>query len=83
MLLKIENAANQFLSIDLYKLGYIFEDKNVVKSVKRQIPFTIEYPNSIVSKKVGILHEAYKLCRCIYRKTAKASIILENARFFR
>ena len=49
---KLKNAANQFLSIDLYKLGYIFEDKNVVKSVKRQIPFTIEYPNSIVSKNV-------------------------------
>lgn len=49
---KLKNAAKRFLSMDLYKLGYVFEDNSVIKSVKKQTPFTIEYPNSIVSKNI-------------------------------
>lgn len=49
---KLKNAAKRFLLMDLYKLGYVFEDGSVIKSVKKQIPFTIEYPNSIVSKNI-------------------------------
>lgn len=49
---KLKNAAKRFLLVDLHKLGYIFEDNSVIKSVKRQIPFTIEYSNSIASKNI-------------------------------
>ena len=49
---KLNNAAKRFLSMDLHKLGYVFEDSSVIKSVKRQIPFTVEYPNSVVSKNI-------------------------------
>ncbi len=49
---KLNNAAKRFLLLDLYKLGYIFEDISVIRSVKKQTPFTIEYPNSIVSKNI-------------------------------
>lgn len=49
---KLNNASNRFLSMNLEKLGYVFDDSNVVKSVKKQIPFTIEYPNSIASKNI-------------------------------
>lgn len=49
---KLKNAVKRFLSTDLYKLGYIFEDGSVVKSVKKQVPFTVEYPNSIASKNI-------------------------------
>jgi len=38
--------------MDLEKLGHVFDDSNVIKSVKKQNPFTIEYPNSIASKNV-------------------------------
>ncbi len=49
---KLKNAVKRFLLMDLYKLGYIFEDSSVIKSVKKQVPFTVEYPNSIASKNV-------------------------------
>ena len=49
---KLRNAVKRFLLMDLYKLGYVFEDSSVVKSVKKQTPFTVEYPNSIASKNV-------------------------------
>ncbi len=49
---KLKNAAKRFLSMDLLKLGYVFEDVSVTRSVKKQTPFTIEYPNSIVSKNI-------------------------------
>lgn len=49
---KLQNAAKRFLKMDLYKLGYVFEDNSVIRSVKKQIPFTLEYPNSIVSKNI-------------------------------
>ncbi len=49
---KLNNASNRFLSMNLEKLGYVFDDSNVVKSVKKQQPFTIEYPNSIASKNI-------------------------------
>lgn len=49
---KLKNAANRFLSMDLYKLGYVFEDNNVVKSVKKQVPFIVEYPSSIATKNI-------------------------------
>lgn len=49
---KLKNAVKRFLLMDLYKLGYVFEDSSVIKSVKKQIPFTVEYPNSIVSKNI-------------------------------
>ena len=49
---KLKNAAKRFLSMDLYKLGYVFEDNNVVKSVKKQVPFIIGYPNSIATKNI-------------------------------
>lgn len=49
---KLNNASKRFLEIDLEKLGYVFDDNNVSRSVKKQIPFTIEYPNSIASKNI-------------------------------
>jgi len=49
---KLNNASKRFLSMDLEKLGYVFDDHNVSKSVKKQNPFTIEYPNSIASKNI-------------------------------
>jgi len=49
---KLYNASKRFLSIDLDKLGYVFDDNSVSKSVKKQRPFIIEYPNCIASKNI-------------------------------
>jgi len=49
---KLNNASKRFLSMDLEKLGHIFDDNSVSKSVKKRRPFTMEYPNSIASKNI-------------------------------
>ncbi len=49
---KLNNASKRFLSMDLEKLGHIFDDNSVSKSVKKQRPFTMEYPNSVASKNI-------------------------------
>lgn len=47
---RINSVVNNFLDMDLEFAGYILDDKNVVNCVKKQSPFTIEYPNSNASK---------------------------------
>ncbi|SJZ64576.1 MinD/ParA family protein [Selenihalanaerobacter shriftii] len=42
---RISKVAGDFLEIDLEVLGLIPSDKNVVKAVKKQCPFIIEFPN--------------------------------------
>lgn len=69
---KLNNASKRFLSMDLDKLGYVFDDNVVSKSVKKQSPFTIEYPNGIASK--NIKNIAIKL-------TNDVDIIQNNSNF--
>lgn len=61
---KLNNASNRFLSLNLQSLGYVFDDSNVSRSVKRQSPFTLEYPNSTASKNIRQI--AAKLLNDIY-----------------
>lgn len=49
---KITMVAKQFLDVDIATLGYVYDDTHVTKAVKRQIPFTLAYPNSAASKAV-------------------------------
>lgn len=56
---KINSAANKFLNFDLESIGFIYEDSNVKKSIKNQIPFIIGYPNSLATKGVELV--AYNL----------------------
>lgn len=42
--LKFKAAVNKFLKIDVDFLGYIYEDKKLILSVRKQSPFIIEYP---------------------------------------
>ena len=46
---KIRLAADRFLDLDVNILGCVFYDNNVVNSVKKQIPFVLEYPESAAS----------------------------------
>ncbi len=52
---KINSASKRFLNKELEKLGFIYEDIAVRKSVKSQNPFIINYPNSIASKGIELI----------------------------
>jgi flagellar biosynthesis protein FlhG len=56
---KISLVAKQFLEIDIPTLGFVDDDTNVTKAVKRQVPFTIAFPNSSASKSIQILVERF------------------------
>lgn len=43
---KITLVAKQFLHMDIPTLGFVADDNNISKAVKRQVPFTIAFPNS-------------------------------------
>ena len=56
---KLEQAVGKFLNRELENLGYIFEDNNLKKAVRKQIPLLEAYPRAIASK--GIENIAYNL----------------------
>lgn len=56
---KINSATKKFLNFQVEKLGFIYEDIAVRKSVKEQKPFILKFPNSVASK--GIESVAYNL----------------------
>lgn len=43
---KITLVAKQFLHMDIPTMGYVSDDSNISKAVKRQVPFTIAFPHS-------------------------------------
>ncbi|MCT4618632.1 MAG: MinD/ParA family protein [Marinisporobacter sp.] len=47
---KLNMASQKFLNMTLQRLGYLYDDHLVSKSVKLQKPFLLSYPNSLVSK---------------------------------
>lgn len=49
---KIRMAATKFLQLDISFLGYISSDTHVVQAVKKQIPFSVAFPNSAAAKDV-------------------------------
>lgn len=56
---KLEQVVDKFLNRQLENLGYIFEDNNLKKAVRKQIPLLEAYPRAIASK--GIENIAYNL----------------------
>lgn len=52
---KLNSATSKFLNFQLDSLGYVYEDSNVKKSVKNQLPFLLGYPNSLASKGVELI----------------------------
>ena len=56
---KLDQAVTKFLSRELENLGYIFEDSNLKKAIRKQIPLLEAYPRAIASK--GIENIAYNL----------------------
>jgi flagellar biosynthesis protein FlhG len=56
---KISLVAKQFLDIDIPTLGFVDDDSSVSKAVKKQIPFTIAFPNSAASKDIHSLVDRF------------------------
>ncbi|MDF2500599.1 MAG: ylxH [Anaerosporomusa subterranea] len=47
---KLNKVATRFLGQTINELGFVYEDQNVVKSVKNQTPFLLAYPDSISAR---------------------------------
>lgn len=47
---KLSNASRKFLHTDIDYLGYVLEDRSVLKSNMEQIPFYARFPDSLASK---------------------------------
>jgi flagellar biosynthesis protein FlhG len=47
---KIRVVANRFLQLDIPTLGFLHEDLNVSNAVKKQVPFSILFPNSAITR---------------------------------
>jgi len=56
---KISLVAKQFLQLDIPTLGYVSDDLLVSKAVKRQVPFTVAYPNCQAARSIHELVNNY------------------------
>lgn len=59
--MKLYTAVERFLQYNIKYFGCIYEDRNVVKSVQEQMPYTLSYPDTTASKSVRSL--AFALCQ--------------------
>lgn len=55
---KLNLTSQRFLNTKLNLLGFLYDDNLVSKSVKKQKPFTIMYPDSTVSKGIKVIANA-------------------------
>lgn len=58
---KIMMAAQRFLKVEISMLGYISEDRHVVQAVKKQVPFSIAFPNCTASMEIQRIARSYML----------------------
>ncbi|ALS21653.1 MULTISPECIES: MinD/ParA family protein [Paenibacillus] len=56
---KISMVAKQFLNLDIPALGFVLDDSNVSKAVKKQVPFTVAFPFSAASKSISELTDNF------------------------
>jgi flagellar biosynthesis protein FlhG len=56
---KISLVAKQFLKLEIPLLGYIDEDPYVQKAVRKQVPFSIAFPNCSASKSISKMALAF------------------------
>ncbi|MDT3424534.1 flagellar biosynthesis protein FlhG [Paenibacillus forsythiae] len=61
---KIRLTARRFLELDIPYLGFISSDSHVVQAVKRQIPFSLAYPNSAAAMDIHRLTLRYLSSDC-------------------
>lgn len=56
---KITLVAKKFLQMDIPTIGFVADDSHIPKAVKRQIPFTVAYPNSPAAKNLLEIADRY------------------------
>ncbi|OXM84686.1 MinD/ParA family protein [Paenibacillus rigui] len=56
---KISMVAKRFLRLDIPTLGYVADDTHVSKAVKKQVPFTVEFPNCAAAKSIAGLVDQF------------------------
>lgn len=56
---KIRMTASRFLQLEVIFLGYLSSDVHVVQAVKRQIPFSVAFPNSVAAQDIHRLAHRY------------------------
>ncbi|MBP2654935.1 MAG: Cobyrinic acid ac-diamide synthase [Firmicutes bacterium] len=64
---KLIKVAHQFLGLSVDNLGFVYEDKNLVKAVKSQIPVLLAQPDTIAARCIQYIAE-----RILYGKPAKS-----------
>jgi len=47
---KLTEVALKFLGLSLDSLGTVYEDKNLIRAVKKQIPLLLTFPDSIAAR---------------------------------
>ncbi len=47
---KLLKVSQRFLGVPITSLGFIYEDRNLIKAVKNQAPVLIQFPNTISSR---------------------------------
>ncbi|MBP2642439.1 MAG: ylxH [Firmicutes bacterium] len=65
---KLIKVAQQFLGVTIGNLGFVYEDKNLVKAVKNQIPVILAQPDTISARCIQYIAE-----RLLYGKPVKTS----------
>ncbi len=52
---RVVNISNQFLNVKIESLGFIYEDENVSRSIRRQKPFYVLFPKSRASSCLNVI----------------------------
>lgn len=52
---KLKRVVQRFLSIELEFLGYVYDSKHILESVKKQTPVLIDQPNSPIAKRFNAI----------------------------
>ncbi|NDI33371.1 MinD/ParA family protein [Chengkuizengella sediminis] len=73
---KISLVARQFLGLELSTLGYIGEDVNISKAVKKQTPFLTAYPNTSASRDIQ------QICRTFLSEQNETSDSITSVKGF-
>lgn len=47
---KLLKVSQRFLGVPITNLGFIYEDRNLIKAVKSQMPVLLQYPNTISTR---------------------------------
>lgn len=56
---KISMVSKQFLKLDIPTLGFVHDDSHVSKAVKKQVPFTVQFPTCAASQSISRLADDY------------------------